>query len=414
MLEISTNERTFSLPLVQSSLPVGKVGFLLVILFDILVFVAGLNSDYLFILQYGALSFLLYHSVTYRTTTNYTTSGVKNLMLLFIIVQIIIWLNGVFSVSEYFDYKKVWISPSGGLAILCSIFILPGIKPGFILPHLHSVLKIFKILFIPVLLLTFREEEAFARGFAAIFLFLLVLYYLPRKHRLWIIGIAITSIVLGLSWRANILRLVFCLVLVLLPLIFKKRLLLIQKFILYFFIFFPIVLSILSFEGLNVFYLISQMGDVLPAGLSDFKDDTRTFLYMEVINDLISTDSIWFGKGITGKYYSDFFEMVEGRMGVEVAFLAILLTSGIFGMIIYASVILVALYLAFYRSKNQLSKQFALFLSFHWFMIFVEVIPTFNQYYFILWIIAGLSLSQKFRQMSDLQVSYLINGKSSF
>ncbi|MGZ5245834.1 MAG: hypothetical protein ACXWV5_02020, partial [Flavitalea sp.] len=194
----------------------------------------------------------------------------------------------------------------------------------------------------------------------------------------------------------------------------KKRLFVIQKFLLYFLIVFPVVLAIMSFEGLNVFYLISQLEDILPAGIADFKDDTRTFLYMEVINDLSSTDSLWFGKGITGKYYSDFFEMVEGRMGVEVAFLAILLTSGIFGMIVYSSVLLVAVYVGFFKSKNQLAKLFALFIAFHWFMVFVEVIPTFNQYYFLLWVIVGLSLSQKFRQMSDTQVAQLINRKTSF
>jgi hypothetical protein len=413
MLEASSNERALGIPLVQTALPVGKICFLLVLVFDILVFVGGQNSDYLFILHYTSLLIFFYSFISYRSTVSYTTKRIKNLMYLFIVVQLLIWLTGVFSVSEYFDYKKVWVSPSGGLAILCSVFILSGIKPGLLLPHLPFFLKVLKFLFVPVLLLTFRLEEAFARGFASIYLFLLVIYYLPKKHRPWIIGIAVASIVFGLSWRANVLRIVFCMFLVFLPLVFKKRLVIIQKYILYFLVVFPVILAIMSFEGLNIFYVISQMGDILPSGISDFKDDTRTFLYMEVINDLSDTNTLWFGKGVTGKYYSEFFELVEGRMGVEVAFLAILLTSGIFGMVIYSSVILVALYVGFFKSNNQLSKLFALFLAFHWFMIFVEVIPTFNQYYFLLWIIVGLSLSSKFRQMNDAQVTQLINRKSS-
>src|SRR5665213_2220297 len=44
----------------------------------------------------------------------------------------------------------------------------------------------------------------------------------------------------------------------------------------------------------------------------DLNDDTRTFLYTEVYDDLKKNDRLWLGKGSSGTYYSAFFDEYGG------------------------------------------------------------------------------------------------------
>ncbi len=95
----------------------------------------------------------------------------------------------------------------------------------------------------------------------------------------------------------------------------------------------------------------------LPSVLSTMSDewfiDTRTFLFIELFNDMSLTELI-IGRGALGTYYSPYFEMmaragIEGgdsstRQSVEVVYLQLILKSGVIGMVLYLLLPLVAVY----------------------------------------------------------------------
>lgn len=144
--------------------------------------------------------------------------------------------------------------------------------------------------------------------------------------------------------------------------------------------------------------------------------DTRTFLYEEVITDLIKSKTLLIGKGANSTYFSEYFTLNEGdtnkRLTVEVGFLSLLLKGGIIAVILNFLIFFYAIFLVFFRSNNYYAIALGYFLLVHVVLIFVENVTAYSLYNFIVWFCVGFCLNNKFRQLNNKQIKVLINGKS--
>lgn len=173
------------------------------------------------------------------------------------------------------------------------------------------------------------------------------------------------------------------------------------------------------------FFLLNQSietgSSAIQAYMSDLQDkklktDTRTFLYIEVFDDLIKNKKLIFGKGANGKYYSRYFKYAEGdnenRLTVEVGVLFFLLKGGLIAVILNLVIVMMAIYYAFFRSDNYYVVALGFVLLVHAILLFIENIPIYSLYNIIIWFYIGLCGSKYFRSLSDYQINQLLNLKT--
>lgn len=147
------------------------------------------------------------------------------------------------------------------------------------------------------------------------------------------------------------------------------------------------------------------------SSLGDNADDTRTFIYEEVLDDLRDTKTIWLGKGINGRYYSVYFSHSlgdnENRANPEVGLLSYLLKGGI----VYTVIIFLLLFLSVIRTlstkNNILAQIFGLLLVQHIFLLFIENIPQYTMYNVVIWCIIGFAFSPELCEIKEMEISKL-------
>lgn len=142
------------------------------------------------------------------------------------------------------------------------------------------------------------------------------------------------------------------------------------------------------------------------------KADTRTFLYFEVINDLIRTGNLLLGKGSSGTYFSLYFQQTghdsDTRLTVEVGFLAYLLKGGLVAAVLNIVLFLYSSYLAVYKSSSRYAVWIGFMLMTHLLILFVENLVALNIYNVCIWLFVGLAFSKHFRDLDDNQIHSLI------
>jgi hypothetical protein len=145
---------------------------------------------------------------------------------------------------------------------------------------------------------------------------------------------------------------------------------------------------------------------------NDFKADTRTFLYVDVINSVVKRNTWLTGEGAAGGYTTKFFVSLgtQGRMGSEVGILNIFLYLGLLGVITFSIIFYLASFLAIYNANNYLTKIIGLFIGFRWTYSWIEEFSNFDINYFFLWLMVGLCFSKSFRQMTDAEMKYWVQG----
>jgi hypothetical protein len=142
--------------------------------------------------------------------------------------------------------------------------------------------------------------------------------------------------------------------------------------------------------------------------------DTRTFLYTEVITDVVKNNSVLFGKSPSQPYHSDFFTNSGGaidgrRYSSEVHILNMLLYFGLFGVILFLSFLVHVAYIGLFQSNNFLSKMLALLILSRYMLSFIEEFTLYNLNWFFFWLIMGLVASKKFRNMTDAEIKYWLS-----
>ena len=134
-------------------------------------------------------------------------------------------------------------------------------------------------------------------------------------------------------------------------------------------------------------------------------EDTRTFLYTEIFDDLGVRDLI-FGRGFQGTYFSPYFLWLQTnnndftgdfyyRFAVEVGFLQLLLKGGIIYFVLYMTPLVAAVYKGlFTRHTSRVAFLISVYIAAELLVMFVENIPAYHFQFFLIFFLAGYSFRE--------------------
>lgn len=148
---------------------------------------------------------------------------------------------------------------------------------------------------------------------------------------------------------------------------------------------------------------------------SDAVDDSRTFIYEEVLLSAINNDyAIWGRTPARGNDTYFFYDQAMDLAGVknveniknersmnELCFLNIFTWLGLVGMVAYILIFLHASILAIYKSNSFYMKLIGLYIAFNFAYGWIENTTNFDIINFVYWMAISMALSPEFRKMSD-------------
>jgi len=361
--------------------------------------------------------------VKYLTLTIFLRIGIKKkwdediptvISLLFKILmmyQIITIVRGAYASNDYWDWKFLFHSSLLFHLFPFALFIGINLRYSKILfKDVFQFLFRYGFVLIPLALVT--NIELYSRLMIPISVFILFIPYVKPEWRVLVLVVMVASILMYIGFRANILKIAAALAILstyyirsFIPM-WAIKVVHATLFIV------PVLLLGLAISGsYNIFSVMAESEGYemqTNGGSSEnLAADTRTLLYVEVLNTLYQDNTFLFGEGATAKYRSDLFDYLgdnRGRYSSEVAFLNILFYSGIAGITLFALFLILVSYFAIYRSNNWLCKMLGLLIAFRWFMCFVEEFTHFDLNFYFLWVVIGLLSSRAFRSLSEKQV----------
>jgi O-antigen ligase len=185
-----------------------------------------------------------------------------------------------------------------------------------------------------------------------IFYIILTIPLRSSWEKIFIIFISISIVVVSITNRAGILRIlvsysILLAVYLMQSLKVSKRLI---QLLVVLVLMIPLVSLYMGIRGKSVFQIVLGEDDQPYSQLNPYAD-TRTFLYHEVFQDLKINRAFVFGKGLNATYESEAFQTFERPM-VEVGFLQILMKTGIVGVLLYLLTIISAIFRALGRSNS--------------------------------------------------------------
>ncbi len=386
-------------------------------IFRLLSIIGSLNfelSTYLsIILIYISIYFLIKIVINSDWKKN-TPVTIQNQLKFWIGLNVLNFVRSFFLADGYWDYKFIFFNAVTFSFISLVFFIGNNLQKAVIVfEFAFKYLFPFGFLLIPLTLAT--NEELYSRIMIPISLFVLFIPFVKFKNKVLIILVAVTSILLVFSFRSNIIKIAFSTLLLLVYYFnVNYRLLRILNISLFAI---PIVLFILAISGsFNIFTGISENRDFqietnLKSG-ETLADDSRTFLYLEVIQSITNNGNFLIGSGYAGGYESILIDVSNEtnknkRYSCEVGILNILLHSGLIGVLLYFLLLFKVSFIAINHSSNGLAKILGLYISFRWLLSFVEEFTQYDLNFYFFWLAIGLVSSNEFRSMNDKQIKNL-------
>lgn len=361
------------------------------------------------------ISIIILGRIAYKENSNSINTPK---LIQFFLISLLLWnvfsiVRGIFLASDYWDWKFLFFSSFSFSFIPLVFFVgknLIYVKKifRFILKYLFP----FGFLLIPLTLIS--NEELYSRLMIPVSLFIILIPYLKFKWKILVVLVAVTSILMVIGFRSNLIKIFFSLFLLLLYILYNylpkilPRLIHLSLFII------PIALFILAIRGeYNIFAEMSNDEELITTNKhgdeENLMTDTRTFLYAEVLTSLNNSENWIIGESAVGSYETNWFyddggAMKGKRYGSEVGILNILLRNGIIGVLIYLFLLFTVSFYAINYSSNILSKMLGIFIAFRWTYSFVEEFTQYDLNFYFFWLIIGLVSSNQFRSMSDLEV----------
>lgn len=247
-------------------------------------------------------------------------------------------------------------------------------------------------------------------------IFTIVFYqYVNKKFRMLIIIAFIEAFIQGTIGEARMYLIVIGFALCSYVLVYIVKSLRILKIFSVVVIILPLFLfvPILNFASQNE-TTFQKMQEYIMEKSNDesLSTDTRTFLYQEMAEDLTATDSWLLGKGAFSRYYSAFFDDSSigrfGRLSSEVPFLNYLLRGGICYVIVYFGLLIYAIYLGIWKSRNKFVKSIAIIASGWYFNSFVGDITGCRFYHLAFFTLLGCCLSRRWLNTTDEDINFII------
>lgn len=173
------------------------------------------------------------------------------------------------------------------------------------------------------------------------------------------------------------------------------------------------------FKRVAVFLTTLGLLVVLVAGLNSifnnqavfdaFITDTRTFLFLELVNDFNAID-LFVGRGALGTYYSPYFDAlidagIDGgdfmtRQVNEVGYLQMILKGGLVLMVLQLGILIPAAITGIFKGNNITVRMCGYLILSYVFLWFVSYYPVYSAEYLLLWISVGTVISQNTMQNS--------------
>lgn len=372
------------------------------------------------VLKYLTLFIFIYFYLK-RTSGTEIPFNIRLFYKLLLLWNLFTIVHGLFLAESYWDWKNLLLST--GLFFLIPLAFFIG--NNLILAR-NTIFYILLYLFIPGLFIIpasiKMDLELYSRVMIPVSFLVIFIPYVHTRWKLLIIVIALLSILTALGFRANILKIVFAILIIstyYLRSLMNKYIL--RVIFLALFLAPLVMLSFGLFSNFNVFKFISSNESyayTTPSGKPEnLTSDSRTFLYKEVLSSFENASQLIIGKGATGRYRSSFDYLSvdnKGRGASEVGFLNLLLYSGIVGVFIYSILLFFVSYAALFKSNNWLSKMLGLFVLSRWIIFFMEDYTQFDLNFYCLWICIGMISTQKFRNMSELHIKHFFNYRLIF
>lgn len=334
--------------------------------------------------------------------------------LLWIVICIV---RGIFVADNYWEYKQL---VEGSVALLLPTFIYTFTMPDIVRKVLHFWL-IYILPFFIIYACFFIVSDSYHFFLGPILLLGCFLPIIKGKWKLIIFLLLIMMLFGNLGARSQIIKaaacLMICVAYVLSKFISKKFFSL--AFVLCFIS--PVVFMALAFTGtFNIFNMGDYVGSKYQTKSSDgtaVTDDTRSFIYAEVINSAIEHNYVIQGRtparGNDTEYFYNLANDLQSvhkvknikheRSANELVHTNVFTWTGLIGCMLYSILYFISSYRAVFKSKNVFIKLLGLFVAFRWAYGWVEDFNRLDIMNVSLWMMIAMCYSNIFRDMNDME-----------
>lgn len=142
-------------------------------------------------------------------------------------------------------------------------------------------------------------------------------------------------------------------------------------------------------------------------------EDTRSFLFIEVFNDLNSHNALLLGKGSTGRIETVLSDEIDKtvingeRAFVEVLYLEFMRRGGLVYAFVFYLLLVASIIHSLRNSKNRFLLIISMSLSSFYFIAFIGINPVFSLTIVVFWILIGMCISKRWNNYSDGEIEYL-------
>lgn len=348
----------------------------------------------------------------------------ENMLIVWIYLlwNLVCIIRGMFAAEIYWDWKGLI---GNTMALMLPIVIFSSTNKMVVQSLLSFFIKYALPLFL-VLSLIIRTD---AFGFYLMPISFLVLFFpaLTRRQKMILLFATVIVIVADLNARSNVIKFGVPFFVLLFYYFREKISVKMMEWVRIALFVIPLILFSLGVSGIfNIFNIKDYIkGDFYASGVSgagereemNVMEDTRTFLYEEVLQSAVNNnywllgrtpargnDSYTFGvlaAELTGRYE---------RLSNEIGLANVFTWTGLLGVILYTLIFFRASYLAVNRSRNIYARMLGLYVAFRWLYSWVEDVNEFSLNYFMLMVMMGLCFSESFRNMSNKDLIIWIRG----
>jgi len=374
-------------------------------------------STYLITIYRYTCVFLLLKLYNKNRLINLLPNKISYLFKIYAFWIFIVILIGLFKSNDYWDYRMLFFDTL--LYFMSSISIIIGLNFDYFLRFSRLLfLFLFPVGFFLIPFSLQTNQEVYSRLMVPVSLFIIFIPYLKFRNKVIIFFVIFCSLFTAISFRANVMKIILSLLILLLYYFrtnIKKSF---YKFLIFLFFISPFLFFFLGVTNIFNVFENSLDEDKFTVNTANFENeslisDTRTFLYVEVLASMQNNNSFLFGEGATGKYKSDYFSGLlsvhdKYRTSSEVGILNLLLWSGVLGIFLFFLFLFAVSNFGINNSNNTLCKMASVYISCHWFLMFLEEFSYFDLNNLVFWIAIGLVLSKKFRSLSDSEIKSMI------
>lgn len=325
-------------------------------------------------------------------------------------------VRGAFTADNYWEWKQ-WVS--GSLILSLPVFVYIFESPFWVKKTLNIWLRYAMPLFF--IIIAFITDDSYFFYLGPVLLLGCFLPVIPKSWRYLFILLLIIMVFIDWDARSQVIKALVAILLSIGLYVTKSHSSNILKLVHSLLYLTPIVLLFLGISGrFNPFQdLASNRGKYLQKRVdkghvvvSDLSVDTRSFIYIEVINSALKHGYSFWGRtpargndsAVFGELSAE--ELKTGkyeRYANEVCFPNIFTWLGLVGMVLYCLIYFKSSFLAVYKSKNIYLKFVGLFVAFHFAYGWVEDANRFDIANISIWIAIAMGLSERFRKMTNVE-----------